>query len=169
MERKTLLLNYNYDNLSFLSERRALKLIYKDKVEVLSNWDDYYYHQGKITYIPSILRLKYHVKTKNIPLSFSRRALIKRDSALCQYCCKALENNQITLDHIVPKHHGGKTTFLNCVVACYSCNNKKGARLPDQANMKLIKQPTIPMLSAIRNVERDSQWHKDWEFYLIKY
>jgi hypothetical protein len=41
---------------------------------------------------------------------------------------------------------GGKTTFENCVTACRVCNVEiKRGRTPEQAGMKLIKKPKIPV------------------------
>ena len=34
-----------------------------------------------------------------------------------------------TLEHIVPRHHGGTDRFDNLAIACSRCNNQKGTRL----------------------------------------
>lgn len=51
-----------------------------------------------------------------------RRMIFERDSYTCFYCRR--EGN--TLEHIKPLSKGGFTTFSNCVVSCFSCNQKKG-------------------------------------------
>ena len=50
----------------------------------------------------------------------------------------------MTVDHIVPRTLGGMDSWENLVCACITCNNKKGDRTPEQAGMKLIRQPRIP-------------------------
>jgi len=41
----------------------------------------------------------------------------------------------MSLDHVVPKAKGGKSTFENVVTSCVPCNQKKDNRLPSQASM----------------------------------
>lgn len=165
--RKVLLLNSSYEVLSFIIEKKALKLLIKDKVEVLSYWNDYiHYSSGKIK-IPAILRLKHHVRRNYYNSNYSRRALVKRDRSMCQYCAKSLSAAQITIDHVVPRSLGGTTSFTNCVVCCFSCNNKKADRTPDQANMVLMKKPIAPSLAHMYNfVDSNEQWHEDWNGWL---
>lgn len=33
---------------------------------------------------------------------------------------------QLTIDHLVPKAHGGKNRYDNIVLACATCNRRKG-------------------------------------------
>lgn len=168
MSKKILLLNASYEVLKFIVERKALKLLVKDKVETISTWDEIIsWNNGKIK-LPSILRLKNHVKRNYFNANFSRKALVKRDKSSCQYCLKKLSASQITIDHVIPRAQGGVTSFVNCVVSCQSCNNSKADRTPDQANMKLFKKPTHPSFSAVHYCSLDSQefWHSDWNDFL---
>ncbi|MBG9445583.1 hypothetical protein ABE66_13205 [Cytobacillus firmus] len=48
--------------------------------------------------------------------------VLERDEYICNYC-KGFGN---TIDHLIPKSKGGKTTFSNCVCACEKCNKEKG-------------------------------------------
>jgi hypothetical protein len=43
----------------------------------------------------------------------------------------------VTLDHVVPRSRGGRTTWENVVTACGRCNREKGDRTPDEAGMAL--------------------------------
>ncbi len=64
------------------------------------------------------------------------RYLLKRDGPVCHYCgtrlaTKADERgelleNQITLDHIVPRSRGGSNHLENFVLSCPGCNQWKG-------------------------------------------
>jgi len=166
---KCLLLNSTYEILCFIPERRAIKLLFKqDKVEVLSTWDHYIYKNIKH---PAILRLKNHVKRKFFSTAFSRKALIKRDKSTCQFCAIKLPAAHVTIDHVIPKAQGGGTSFLNCVVSCKSCNNKKGGKTPEQAGMTIINKPIHPGFSTTFNLNLEDKfecWHSDWEPYIIK-
>lgn len=167
MSKKTLLLNASYEVLSFIPERKVFKLLFKDKVEVISAWDDYIvWGTGRIKH-PSILRLKTHVKRNYFNSNFSRKALVKRDRSVCQYCAKKLTASQITIDHVTPRAQGGITSFTNCVVCCHTCNNKKADKTPEQANMILMKKPTHPSFSAHHYVaDPQEHWHTDWDDFL---
>jgi len=168
MSKKTLLLNASYEVLSFIPERKAFKLLFKeDKVEVISDWDEYIvWGTGRIKH-PSILRLKSHVRRNYYNSNFSRKALIKRDKSTCQYCAKKLTASQITIDHVLPRAQGGITSFTNCVVCCQVCNNKKADKTPEQAAMVLLKRPAHPSFSSHHYVaDPQEYWHKDWDDFL---
>ncbi|UCD33811.1 MAG: HNH endonuclease [Desulfobacterales bacterium] len=75
---------------------------------------------------------------------FSKKNVLVRDGFKCAYC--ANERRRLTIDHIIPKSRGGKTTFENCVSSCKPCNNRKGNKTPTEVRMYLkVKayQPTI--------------------------
>ena len=67
-----------------------------------------------------------------------------RDKGRCQYCGSLLERGVATYDHVLPRAHGGQTTWTNIVIACLDCNQKKGGRTPDQAGMRLRATPVKP-------------------------
>ncbi len=86
-------------------------------------------------------------RTKSLPRvspGFTRSAIFERDNYCCQYCSEELTNSQLTVDHIVPRCRNGKNSWTNCVTCCKHCNNWKGDRTPEEADMQLIKQPTRP-------------------------
>lgn len=56
-----------------------------------------------------------------------------RDDSTCRYCGAAGES----VDHVVPRCQGGGDDAGNLVVACRSCNSRKGGRTPEQAGMVL--------------------------------
>lgn len=167
MSKKTLLLDSSYQVLSFITERKAFKLLFKDKVDVISSWQDIIvWGNDKINH-PSVLRLKNHVRRNYFNSNFSRKALVKRDKSTCQFCGEKLTASQITIDHVLPKSHGGITSFTNCVVCCHTCNNKKADRTPEQAGMVLLKKPTHPSFSARYNISDPQEyWHPEWDDFL---
>lgn len=53
----------------------------------------------------------------------------------CLHCGRALRMDvdgnpisEVTVDHILPRHHGGTDDLLNLGLACARCNHGKGAR-----------------------------------------
>jgi 5-methylcytosine-specific restriction endonuclease McrA len=163
----TLLLDANYQVNKFIPLKKVMKLIVKDKVEIISSWDSYIsWSSGKIKH-PSIIRLKNHVKKNYFNSNFSKKALIKRDHSTCQYCGQKLTSSQITIEHVTPRAQGGGTSFTNCVVSCQACNNKKADRTPEQAGMVLLRKPTPPSFSAGRHIGDDQEvWCVEWDDYL---
>ena len=81
----------------------------------------------------------------------------------CAYCGS---DKDLTIDHIVPKHKGGKDSWENLVAACVPCNAKKGNKLLKDMNMKLLKQPKAP--SLLFNMQNDlSHAQNSWKPYLF--
>ena len=77
-------------------------------------------------------------------VAFTKRNVLVRDGFRCAYC--GSPRDRLSIDHIIPRSRGGRTTFENCVTACKACNLKKGGRTPSEAGMYLrVKafQPTI--------------------------
>ena len=128
--KSVLVLNSSYEPLNITSWKRAIVLLLKEKAQILSN---------------CVIRLLDYVK---IPLSKimshrpSKTMIYKRDSNSCQYCGST---RNLTIDHIIPKCRGGEDTWENLVVACSSCNTKKGNTLLEQTGMKLRKKPRPPL------------------------
>lgn len=166
MQHQALLLNHNYEVLAFITERKAIRLLVKEKADSLHVWDDYFIYLKKKIHYPSVLRLRSLIrKPPHRIIGFTRRAVLRRDEYVCQYCGCELWSENSTIDHIVPKKHGGPNSFLNCVASCLKCNTKKGARTPDQAGMVLLSKPYIPSLGTMQKIE-NKMWSSDWKFYL---
>ena len=75
-----------------------------------------------------------------------RREVLRRDSYTCQYCGGG---KKLTLDHVRPRSKGGAHNWDNVVIACESCNQRKGNRTPFEANMPLSNQPKAPIHPTI--------------------
>lgn len=168
MTKTTLLLNSDYNILHFITYKKALKLFVKEKVDVLSDWEDVdiCYGDRKIK-LPATLRMKYYINKRYKQLVFSKKAVLKRDHYVCQYCLNHIKSGQATVDHLIPKSYGGQSIFTNCVASCYNCNNKKGNRTPEQAGMELMILPTAP-IGYVYYVSEQERWHDDWGAFLSK-
>lgn len=163
---KALLLNNTLEVISFISDRKALKLLYKGKVDIISEWQEVYVGLiNKVIKLPAILKLKYYIKKNFSRLTFSRKMLFKRDKYTCLYCNKHLKPCQATIDHIVPKCKGGTSSYDNCATSCYPCNAKKGKRTLEQAQMSLIYEPTAPAKYLYYLSDRD-RWHPEWSNFI---
>jgi len=58
-----------------------------------------------------------------------RRAIYVRDNFSCRWCRREpIPAPFLTLDHLVPRAHGGTHATRNLVTACYQCNSQRGSR-----------------------------------------
>ncbi|MEI7602210.1 MAG: HNH endonuclease [Opitutae bacterium] len=94
--------------------------------------------------IPRVLLLGAYDRVPRREIRFSRRNIYLRDSHLCQYCGRVFREEELNLDHVVPRDVGGKTSWENIVTACVRCNSRKANRLPEQAGMTLRRVPAKP-------------------------
>jgi 5-methylcytosine-specific restriction endonuclease McrA len=142
MEVTVLLLNSNYEPLNVCDTRRAFRLLFGEKAEVLE-YDHHEIRTPRRSYrAPSVIRLQYLIKRPRPRVRLSRREVFARDGHTCQYCGR--QTTELTLDHVVPRHRGGGHTWENLVTACKACNHHKGAKLLAEAHMRLQRQPAEP-------------------------
>lgn len=154
--------------MAFISEKKAIKLLFKEKVEVIATWDDnpIIFSNKKIQH-PAILRMKYYIKRNKAEIvAFSRKSVFKRDCFSCQYCGIFLTYDNITLDHVLPKKLGGINSFLNCVAACQKCNLYKGDKTLDESGMRLLNQPFVPRNKFYYGTLKHLKWHHEWNHFI---
>lgn len=95
-------------------------------------------------YIPEIIILSKYDKLSRKDVKYNRQTVFERDNFKCGYCNMKFLRNKLTIDHIIPKSRGGLTTWKNVITSCFTCNNKKGDRTPQEADMPLLKEPIKP-------------------------
>lgn len=146
----TLVLDQGYQPLRVIPWQRAIGLHILGKVEVVSE------HSWEIRTVsrrypaPAVVRLLRTVKTRPLYVRFSRENVYLRDRHQCQYCGKTCPTSELTLDHVLPRCRGGKTSWKNVVTACAPCNRLKGRDTPDEAEMPLRTAPQRPRWLAPR-------------------
>lgn len=139
---EVLLLNHNYEPLNVCDARRAISLLMGEKADVLHHHERPLRTGNADLQAPSVLKMRYMVKRPMPQLRLSRHSILARDQFTCQYC--GVKGKDLTIDHVVPRWAGGPQTWDNLVACCRRCNLKKGDKTPQQANMKLKKQPKRP-------------------------
>ncbi|SCY09587.1 HNH endonuclease [Butyrivibrio sp. INlla14] len=55
--------------------------------------------------------------------------ILAKTGGVCAACGKQLERQKVTIDHFVPKYHGGTDDERNLLPLCRNCNKHKGSRL----------------------------------------
>ena len=143
----TLVLDQSYRAHRVVSWQRAIHMLFDDKIEVLSEYDEDIRSPSLTLRKPAVVRLLRKVKAKTKSASgvrFSRVNVAVRDDFRCQYCGIHLSLSKVTYDHVVPRAKGGTTCWTNIVTACKACNGHKKDKTPEQAGLQLRRDPMEP-------------------------
>jgi 5-methylcytosine-specific restriction endonuclease McrA len=112
--------------------------------------------------IPKIIILAEYDKVPQKRPKFSSKGIWNRDGGICQYTGQKLTPNEGNIDHVIPRSRGGKSTWTNCVLVHKEVNAKKADRLPQEAGLKLIRQPkepnSLPSTFYIKNRHKIREW-----------
>jgi 5-methylcytosine-specific restriction endonuclease McrA len=143
-------------------------LLLKEKAEIVEAAAAKLRSESLALPVPLVIRLVYFVKIpRRIALPVTRRGVLSRDHYTCQYCGVSPPRKHLTVDHVLPRSRGGKTTWENVVTACEKCNGRKGSRTPTEANMRLRTEPRRPRyiaIAALSSAEARQAWSKYmWE------
>jgi len=161
---KVLVLNQDYQAISLCEPNRALILVMLKKAELISDVSDRKFRSINQEFrFPSIIRLYAYVHVPYKKVAMTRHNIFKRDGNQCVYCG---HTDNLTLDHIIPRAKGGRSTWDNLVTACQRCNSQKGDRTPEEAGLAMRFTPFRP--SFIMYLSRfSSRVNEDWKPYLF--
>jgi len=169
-----LVLNKSWQPVHVCSPQRAIALIFQNAAKVVDR--DYRIHsveswrelsemmaemQGEgedlnlmrsptwALVVPEVILLTDYQKIPPFSIRLNRRNLYLRDNHQCQYCGRKPSSKELSIDHVIPRCQGGKTTWENVVIACVDCNSEKGGKTPQQAKMQLLTKPKRPTWSSM--------------------
>jgi 5-methylcytosine-specific restriction endonuclease McrA len=193
LDASVLVLNKMFMAIHVISVRRAFCLLCKELAEVVTLEDGSYMTYDFATWrelsayksqnfreededwvrttsqeieAPRVIRLLEYDRVPKGTVKFNRRNLFARDHNQCQYCGKKFPTTELSLDHVVPRAQGGKTTWENIVCACVACNVRKGGRTPKQAGMLLIRKPEKPKRSPVLVMKLTQKKYRSWQSFL---
>jgi 5-methylcytosine-specific restriction endonuclease McrA len=162
LQRPTLVLNRNWQPVNVATVARALVLLWNESARVvdpasfqLYTWADWSRLRPRndepfvraVRFrlrVPEVIALNDYDRVPRATVTFNRRNLFKRDHNTCQYCGAQPGVEELTIDHVVPRAHGGVSSWENCVLACVACNKHKADRTPEQARMRYRRKPVRP-------------------------
>lgn len=159
-----LVLNANYEPINVCGLHRAVNLILAEKAILVMNGRGTIHTVSKNFPRPSVIRLEKMVARPRRHIKLSRREVFRRDNYTCQYCGK--KTVVLTIDHVIPRHMGGKHVWTNVVTACSTCNHRKGGRLAEEAHMRLLHIPREPPPTAAYQFGRHLSEYAEWEPFL---
>ncbi len=159
--------------LSVVPWQDALRLLFQEKVKVLKSYDNWVIRSQHLEMqVPSIIIMTEQVKW-NRQLKYSRNNVYLRDDYTCQLQitsrCRAAGGKakiaELTLDHVVPRSKGGKTTWANVCTSCKACNGDKGdnERIVPK---KMPQRPSYYEILAKRKTQPIYVNDEDWKFYI---
>jgi 5-methylcytosine-specific restriction endonuclease McrA len=165
LQKPVLVLNASYEPINICAARRALVLILKGLASPEEHGHSQIHAQRYALRLPTVIRLLEYRRIPHQSRALSRKNILMRDRYTCQYCQKALPGAELTLDHVVPRSRGGASTWENLVACCHHCNNRKGNRTPEEANLRLLRAPRPFNIHTGRHLMRllgrsDEQWKK---------
>lgn len=162
MSQDVLVLNSDYEPLNVCNTRRAMALMFLGKVDVLHHDCRVVRSVSETHRVPSVVRLKSHVRRPSPQIRLSRRSILARDNYTCQYCGQ--KGGELTVDHVLPRRLGGPNTWDNLVCCCRVCNTRKGDKTLQQLGLTLRSQPRkpkyVPFISLTKFVSgtRNEVW-----------
>ena len=161
-----LLLSSTYEPLRVISWQNAVCMFFLGKVEIIEEYDHHIRSVSVAIKAPAVVRLLRFFRAGRRSPPLSRANVLARDGFRCQYCYNELNSKEATLDHVVPRSQGGKTTWENIVCACAGCNRKKGGRTPKEAHMKLLSKPIKPDWLPVLNINLHGKVPSAWHIFL---
>jgi 5-methylcytosine-specific restriction endonuclease McrA len=182
---KVLILNRAWVAVNVATVRRALMLVYQGAARVVGTEDYTTYDfdswveasraakEGRLVRAisfsiraPEVVLLTQFAGAFSQEVKFSRRNIFDRDHNTCQYCGRRFERSELTLDHVIPRCQGGMSAWDNIVVACLTCNTRKGNRLPTEAGLRLMRQPMKPRWATRVGCKLGRVRKRSWERFL---
>lgn len=158
----------SYFPLSVWPWQEAIKAVFAERVNVISEYDRMVHSPSLEVPLPSVISLKDYIKPARRP-AFTRFNVFLRDRLMCQYCGDPFLAHELTFDHVVPRSQGGITVWTNVVAACGPCNLRKGGRTPKQAGMPLRRaafEPTTFQLQENGRAFPPNFLHESWRDFL---
>jgi len=116
--------------------------------------------------LPRVILLTFFDKLPCKELKLTRNNVFERDKDQCQYCAREFPREELNLDHVIPRHAGGRTTWENIVCSCVKCNTRKANRLPHEAGMRLIRKPVRPKWRPVISFLLGKQHREMWKDFL---
>ena len=165
LAQQVLVLNATYEPINVCSLQRAVVLVLKDKAEVLERAARHLRSATANHASPLVIRLRYFVRVpRHESRKISRRTVFARDGYVCQYCGAG---SHLTMDHVIPRSRGGRSSWENVVTSCAPCNLRKGNRLPAEIDMHPRSVPRPPRPDVFISVAAPRQPNA-WLPYLAR-
>ena len=165
LQKPVLVLNASYEPINVCAARRAIILVLKGVAATEERTGGQVSSARMSVALPSVIRLLEYRRIPHQSRALSRKNILLRDRYTCQYCGHTSPASELTMDHVIPRSRGGGSTWENLVTSCIRCNNRKGSRTPEEADMMLHRPPRPFNIHTSRHIMRllgnsDDRWKK---------
>ncbi len=178
---RALVLNRSWTAITTTTVRHALVLAYRQVARIIcpetyeaydfADWAEIRAAEGEPAIytplfrirVPEIIVLTRYNGFPRRGAAFSRRNIYRRDNYTCQYCGARPGSELLSIDHVVPRCRGGRSSWDNCVLACLECNKKKASRSLEESGLSLRREPVQPQWSGALEIgvgRRKASWEK---------
>ena len=157
---EVLLLNNTYEPLQVLSLKKAIKLLVKNRADIIKSSGDRILRScNESMPVPSVIKLRQYIKYNKKPIPYSKKNVLIRDKYTCQYC--NTKESRMTIDHIISQSKGGDNTWENTVACCIKCNTTKADKSLIKSGLTLLRIPKCPTpFSFIRHIVKREEWEE---------
>lgn len=84
-----------------------------------------------------------------------KNRILKKTGGVCAACGRTLEYSKVTIEHFIPRYHGGTDDERNLLPLCKDCNKSKGSRL-------VMAKEHYPYLKCAYYTEAN-EYKTEWE------
>jgi 5-methylcytosine-specific restriction endonuclease McrA len=187
---RVLVLNRNWQAVNIVGVRRAFSLLCQEHARVINTtngefstmdagewiaWSqevepgpgrDFIHTVRLSILIPKVLLLSSFDRLPVTEIKFNRENVFIRDNYTCQYTGKRCKASDLTLDHVIPRKRGGRTSWENIVTCRRDINSLKANQLPHEAGLQLIRKPFRPKLRPFAAIAAASRIEREWRHFL---
>jgi len=186
---RVLVLNRNWQAVNIVGVRRAFSLLWQGHARVINTvggdfapvdaaqWVELSQTAGPGAgpyvrtvrlriLVPKVLLLREFDRLPVAEIRFNRENVFIRDSYTCQYTGKRCAPSELTLDHVIPRERGGRTTWENIVTCRRDINSMKANRLPHEAGLRLVRKPSRPKRRPFAVQAAGTPMEKEWRHFL---
>jgi len=121
--------------------------------------------QNRKVRAPEVVVLTHYNRVPKVTVKLTRRNLFIRDGFRCQYTHKKLKMSEGTIDHVIPRDHGGTTCWENVVLCSVEANRRKANKTLAESGFKLHKLPKRPAWHPVYTYFT-SDHPKSWDKYV---
>ena len=120
MQEPVLVLNATFEPINVTAVRRAMVLLIKGVAQAEEINHSEIHSAKRAIRVPSVIRLLAYRHIPQQTRALSRKNILLRDRNTCQFCTRVFSASELTLDHVIPRSRGGRSSWENLVACCYT-------------------------------------------------